>query len=188
MFAVSQCKKLNVFVSVVIDNFNRIKNAGENIFITSEQRAWIEMQKNLDLISEIEGSGPKQLNMAALDESRGYHAAGESRGCCGGGVRGCARACFRWLVRGAFRVVVGTRFEATIMALIMTNILVMCCSYEGEPPAHSAALEALNLVFLGCFWLEALLKLLAFGPAGCVRSLLAARCSLLAARYSRLTD
>jgi hypothetical protein len=145
---------LNVFVSVVIDNFNRIKNAGENIFITSEQRAWIEMQKNLDLISEIEGSGPKQLNTLAYES--------ETRG---GGSRGCWGGCCRWLVRRAFRVVVGTRFEGTIMALIMTNILAMCCSYEGEPPAHSAALEALNLVFLGCFWLEALLKLLAFGPS-----------------------
>ena len=128
---------LNVFVSVVIDNFNRIKSAGENIFVTPEQRAWIEMQRNLDLISEIEGSGGKAMQV--------QHGAA-------------------WPVRMAFHIVVGRRFEGMIMGLILTNILVMCCSYEGESAAYTATLEGLNLAFFSAFWLECVLKLLAFGP------------------------
>jgi hypothetical protein len=38
---------INLFVGVVIDNFNTIKEKEEldNMFVTEEQRMWIEIQK-----------------------------------------------------------------------------------------------------------------------------------------------
>lgn len=38
---------INLFVGVVIDNFNKIKEKSEtgNIFVTDRQRDWIEIQK-----------------------------------------------------------------------------------------------------------------------------------------------
>ena len=38
---------INLFVGVVIDNFNKIKEKSEtgNIFMTDKQREWIEIQK-----------------------------------------------------------------------------------------------------------------------------------------------
>ena len=38
---------INLFVGVVIDNFNKIKEKSEtgNIFVTDRQREWIEIQK-----------------------------------------------------------------------------------------------------------------------------------------------
>jgi len=38
---------INLFVGVVIDNFNTIKEKEElgNMFVTEQQRSWIEIQK-----------------------------------------------------------------------------------------------------------------------------------------------
>lgn len=58
---------LNLFIGVVIDNFNKIKESEEvgNLFVTDAQRNWMEMQhlmlsKNLQLKKKLPSNRCKQ--------------------------------------------------------------------------------------------------------------------------------
>ena len=64
---------INLFVGVVIDNFNKIKEKDEmgNCFVTQEQRSWIEIQKvclSKNLIKELRKPQGYQVKFTALTE------------------------------------------------------------------------------------------------------------------------
>ncbi|XP_036861567.2 voltage-dependent T-type calcium channel subunit alpha-1H isoform X1 [Manis javanica] len=74
-------------------------------------------------------------------------------------------------VSGELRRVVGSKyFSRGIMVAILTNTLSMGVEHHEQPDGLTNALEVSNIVFTSVFSLEMLLKLLACGPLGYVRS------------------
>ena len=55
-----------------------------------------------------------------------------------------------------------TVFETFIMICIVANMLQMAVGYEGSSPTYDQVLQVLNLIFSGIFFIEAVLKLIAF--------------------------
>lgn len=53
-------------------------------------------------------------------------------------------------------------FEYFIMILIIVNTITLAMKYHNQPPAYSAALDTLNIIFTFLFALESLLKIIAF--------------------------
>ncbi|KAA0159275.1 hypothetical protein FNF28_05910 [Cafeteria roenbergensis] len=125
---------LNLFVGVVIDNFNRMKvklgvEAGQSIFATPEQREWQKTRKYALLIRPFK----KEV----------------------GPTNPCRRATLA-LVRDP-------RFEWFIVGCILLNTGAMAATFFGQPTAYSTAMEIINYVFAGIFTIEAILKISAMG-------------------------
>ncbi|KAG8506345.1 Voltage-dependent T-type calcium channel subunit alpha-1H, partial [Galemys pyrenaicus] len=68
------------------------------------------------------------------------------------------------------RIVDSKYFNRGIMAAILTNTLSMGVEHHEQPEELTSALEISNVVFTSMFALEMLLKLLACGPLGYIRS------------------
>jgi hypothetical protein len=125
---------LNLFVGVVIDNFNRMKEklgveSGQSIFATPEQREWQKTRKYALMI-------------------RPYRKEPEPKS----PVRRCL-----------FRFVRNQRFEWFIMTCILVNTLTMAMTFYEQPTAYATALEIINYIFAVVFTLEAVLKISALG-------------------------
>lgn len=68
---------INLFVGVVIDNFNKIKEKDEmgNNFVTQEQRAWIEIQKVVlrkNLVKELTRPKGYQILFSKITDHIGF--------------------------------------------------------------------------------------------------------------------
>lgn len=61
-------------------------------------------------------------------------------------------------------VVTSNSFDIAIMSCIVLNMVQMALYIEGAPQSYVNALEGINLFFTSAFLLEAILKLIAFGP------------------------
>ncbi|KAL1265915.1 hypothetical protein QQF64_003942 [Cirrhinus molitorella] len=62
-----------------------------------------------------------------------------------------------------WQFVVSPPFEYSIMALIALNTIVLMMKYHGAPLAYDAVLKNLNIVFTTLFFMECVLKIIAFG-------------------------
>ncbi|XP_016094871.1 calcium channel, voltage-dependent, P/Q type, alpha 1A subunit, b [Sinocyclocheilus grahami] len=62
-----------------------------------------------------------------------------------------------------WQFVVSPPFEYSIMALIALNTIVLMMKYHGAPPTYDAVLKNLNIVFTTLFFMECVLKIIAFG-------------------------
>ena len=56
-------------------------------------------------------------------------------------------------------------FETAIMSVIVLNMIQMAMSYEGAPDAWNQFLEISNYFFTAIFFIEACLKLFAYGKS-----------------------
>jgi hypothetical protein len=65
--------------------------------------------------------------------------------------------------RGAYRLVMHRSFEPCIMALVVLNVVVMMTDHDKSSDAFDLAMYVINAFFTGCFVVEMLLKLHAFG-------------------------
>jgi len=125
---------LNLFVGVVIDNFNRMKvklgvEAGQSIFATPEQREWQKTRKYALMIRPFKKE-PEPTN-----------------------------ACRRCTLR----IVRDNRFEWGIVVCILINTAAMAATFFTQPSPYSLAFEIVNYVFAAVFTIEAVLKLIALG-------------------------
>ncbi|MEQ2294191.1 Voltage-dependent P/Q-type calcium channel subunit alpha-1A [Ameca splendens] len=60
--------------------------------------------------------------------------------------------------------VVSPPFEYSIMALIALNTIVLMMKFEGASKSYDNVLKYLNIVFTTFFFMESILKIIAFGP------------------------
>jgi len=63
-----------------------------------------------------------------------------------------------------FTIVQSNIFEYFIISVISLNTLFLCMDYWNAPELYSIALEIANLVCVAIFAIEAILKIVAFGP------------------------
>uniref|UniRef100_A0A8C2J4V2 Voltage-dependent N-type calcium channel subunit alpha n=1 Tax=Cyprinus carpio TaxID=7962 RepID=A0A8C2J4V2_CYPCA len=68
-----------------------------------------------------------------------------------------------------WQFVVSPPFEYSIMALIALNTIVLMMKYHGAPLTYDAVLKNLNIVFTTLFFMECVLKIIAFGPRNYIR-------------------
>ncbi|KAA0147079.1 hypothetical protein FNF31_07654 [Cafeteria roenbergensis] len=125
---------LNLFVGVVVDNFNRMKvklgvEAGQSIFATPEQREWQKTRKYALLIRPFKKESPPR--------------------------NPCRRA--------LLAVAQHPRFEWFIVGCILLNTGAMAATFFGQPTTYSLVLDVINYVFAAIFTLEAVLKISALG-------------------------
>ncbi|XP_061410681.1 sodium channel protein type 1 subunit alpha-like isoform X1 [Lethenteron reissneri] len=120
---------LNLFIGVIIDNFNQQKKkfGGEDIFLTEEQRKYHNAMKKL---------GSKKPRKPVPRPNNKY--------------QGMAYDLVHWQA-----------FEIGIMVLICLNMLTMMIEADEQSDAMRTALYITNIVFIGIFTTECVLKMFA---------------------------
>lgn len=124
---------LNLFVSVVIDNFKKMKAqlATEgSVFMTETQQRWVEMQRVIK-------RKPPEMMMPPLQNNR--------------------------LRVWAFDIIQMPKFEGFIMGCIIANVIVMAMTFKDEPQYWTDTLEGVNLLFGFIFICEAVMKIAGLG-------------------------
>lgn len=115
---------LNLFVGVIIDNFNKIKESeeigGKGLLITENQRKWIEIQ-HIMLRKSLKFKTPEP------------------------------KAKWRKFI---YEIVNHSYFEIFIMACIMLNTIVMAMRYARMTHTYDITLENLNYFFSVIFNIE----------------------------------
>ncbi|XP_019621206.1 PREDICTED: sodium channel protein type 4 subunit alpha B-like isoform X5 [Branchiostoma belcheri] len=128
---------LNLFIGVIIDNFNAQKKkpgdgdgSSADLFMTEDQKKYMEQMKKLGSKSPSKGIPRPDNNF-----------------------------------QGFFYDVAMTQaFEVVIMAFIMFNMLTMMMEHYGSSDQFKYILEKINLVFIAVFTGEMVWKMIAFGP------------------------
>lgn len=125
---------INLFVSVVVDNFRKIKRklqvgGTSSAFMTAAQLQWVDMQR---LVTRMR---PAPLKMPPKSPIR----------------------------QAAFRLVVSDTFEQVIMALIMLNVVIMAMTHRDMEDGWIDMMEVSNVIFMTIFALEMVLKLAGLG-------------------------
>eukprot|EP00163_Fabomonas_tropica_P029147 TRINITY_DN6158_c0_g1_i1.p1 TRINITY_DN6158_c0_g1~~TRINITY_DN6158_c0_g1_i1.p1 ORF type:complete len:1884 (+),score=375.64 TRINITY_DN6158_c0_g1_i1:93-5654(+) len=124
---------VNLFVGVVIDNFNAMKSKQNgSALLTRRQADWVEVQKVMVRYRPNIIPDPPTNWAPAL------------------------RTRFFYLVRDK-------RFEYSIVGLICLNIAMMATAHHEEPEVLTDTLDIANLVFTAVFTVEAILKLAGLG-------------------------
>lgn len=123
---------LNLFIGVIIDNFNRLKKEYEDsgaldIFLTPSQKAWFNTLK------KAANKKPKKM---------------------------ISRPQVKWQAR-LFDVIHSSKFETLIMVMICLNMLVMMIQHYGQSEQVDLTMNVINLVFTAIFTLEALVRIVA---------------------------
>jgi hypothetical protein len=128
---------VNLFIGVVIDNFNALQaaNDGRSILLTDEQQRWLAMQKLMLRMSPaafLNDSRPPPKGMFA-----------------------------RWCHSIVVAAPNNTRFETFIMMSIIFNTLLMATRHFQQTLEMTLSIEYLNLVFAFIFTIEAVMKITA---------------------------
>ncbi|CAM1295429.1 Uncharacterised protein r2_g457 [Pycnogonum litorale] len=121
---------LNLFIGVIIDNFNMLKKRYEggvlDIFLTDSQKNYYAAMKKL---------GRKKPQKIIHRPSNKYHAM-------------------------IYDVVMSNKFELVIFILILTNMVIMATEHYDQPPETTYTLEVFNIIFTSLFTVEATLKMI----------------------------
>lgn len=140
---------INLFVGVVVDNFNRLKleNDGHSVLLTSDQQRWLDVQRVMAKITLSDvAMKPKGSSLWAWFRGFCFELSDESSGN------------------------LAVPFEMLIIVCIGLNTVVMCCRHFGQPDSWTVFIDVANLVFAGIFTLEAIIKLLGLGVRHYFRS------------------
>jgi len=130
---------LNLFIGVIIDNFQdrkrMLENLGKNggLFLTPSQRRY------LNIVRKALAKTPHKMVMDPL----------------GSPIR---HFCFRMANSRAFEFVIG--------ACILINSVFFTTSYYGQSETMDIVQWVANTIFVGVFVLEAVIKMVGFGPKG----------------------
>ncbi|XP_078349240.1 sodium channel protein 1 brain-like [Oculina patagonica] len=121
---------LNLFVGVIIDNFNTLKQKYEELnsmgmLLTDSQRKWVTFLK------EAARKKPPTTQIRPQEKVFGV----------------------------LYDVVTGDRFEVAILTVIMCNMVMMTIQHHGQSEEISSVLRVSNYVFTGIFVLEAIVKI-----------------------------
>ncbi|XP_048586594.1 sodium channel protein 60E isoform X3 [Nematostella vectensis] len=123
---------LNLFVGVIIDNFNTLKKKYEEInsmgmLLTESQRKWVQ------ILMAAAKRKPPSNRLRPTD-------------------------CFRGKL---FDLVSSNQFEVFILTVIMCNMGMMMVQHYDQPPLTTVVLKIGNYVLVGIFLLEAIIKIIA---------------------------
>ncbi|ETO07378.1 sodium channel protein type 9 subunit alpha [Reticulomyxa filosa] len=123
----------NIFVSVVVDSFMRIKKQEEvNALITQDQAKWVRTKRYIERFPLISSKKtPKEP--------------------------------WRRYTLKIFDLIMKDSFEYFILGCIIVNVIFMMSSYEGESTKFGVALWAIDIVFVVIYWMEAVLKIIGLG-------------------------
>ena len=125
---------MELFVGVVIDNFNRLKETkGGNIFMTESQEEWAKTQAFIMKIKPEKKIHPPTSGFGAL-------------------------WCYNFVMPN-----LNPKFDQSIMACIIGNSVVMAMQHHGQSEVFSNFIEGMNYLFAFIFSVEAILKLNAMG-------------------------
>ncbi|XP_031570121.1 sodium channel protein 60E-like [Actinia tenebrosa] len=122
---------LNLFVGVIIDNFNTLKKKYEEIssmgmFLTESQRKWVQ------ILVAASRRKPPSKTIRPSD-------------------------CFRGKI---FDLVTSNKFEIFILTVIMINMGLMMVQHYRQPEDISNVMKIANFVLVGIFLFEAIIKLI----------------------------
>ena len=125
---------INLFVGVVIDNFNSLKaaNEGGGIFMTEEQKEW---SNTLKFVMKLR---PKRKFLPPTSK-------------------------LRKTAHDIVNVEKPISFDAFIMGCILLNSLIMAMEYHGMSDGYRMALTVINYIFALIFTIEMILKVMALG-------------------------
>ncbi|XP_072455042.1 sodium channel protein type 5 subunit alpha isoform X2 [Notamacropus eugenii] len=120
---------LNLFIGVIIDNFNQQKKklGGQDIFMTEEQKKYYNAMKKLG------SKKPQKPIPRPLNKYQGF----------------------------IFDIVTKQAFDVTIMFLICLNMVTMMVETDDQSPEKISILAKINLLFVGIFTGECLIKVIA---------------------------
>ncbi|XP_031560094.1 sodium channel protein 1 brain-like isoform X2 [Actinia tenebrosa] len=123
---------LNLFIGVIIDNFNRLKQEYEDsgslgFLLTPSQRSWV------NTIKKTYNRRPKKQPKRPTSKWRG------------------------WI----FDLIHQKKFEVFIMSVIMLNMISMMMQHHNQSQGFTNALRYSNYVFTGIFIVEAIIRLTA---------------------------
>jgi hypothetical protein len=130
---------LDLFVGVMIDNFNSLKreNDGDSILLTEEQKQWIKLQQMMVRIKpKSTSSRPRWSPIRALCYDIAYNEKYSYR---------------RW-------------FEAAVLGVILLNTFALAVRRLGMSEIEIRFVDVTNTLCGGIFAVEAAVKLLAVGP------------------------
>jgi len=129
---------MQLFVGVVIDNFNKMKEElgeGEMLLMTEAQSEWARMQKQVMKFKPI-----KRVRLP-----------------------GALPFCPKFVRVACYHFVRRPWFDHFIMGCIIVNSLVMAMKYFGANDTYEFALQVINFTFGAIFTVEAVMKLLGLG-------------------------
>ncbi|XP_016051656.1 PREDICTED: sodium channel protein type 5 subunit alpha isoform X3 [Miniopterus natalensis] len=120
---------LNLFIGVIIDNFNQQKKklGGQDIFMTEEQKKYYNAMKKLG------SKKPQKPIPRPLNKYQGF----------------------------IFDIVTKQAFDVTIMFLICLNMVTMMVETDDQSPEKVNILGKINLLFVGIFTGECIIKMAA---------------------------
>ncbi|XP_056659855.1 sodium channel protein type 5 subunit alpha isoform X1 [Monodelphis domestica] len=120
---------LNLFIGVIIDNFNQQKKKirGQDIFMTEEQKKYYNAMKKLG------SKKPQKPIPRPLNKYQGF----------------------------IFDIVTKQAFDVTIMFLICLNMVTMMVETDDQSPEKISILAKINLLFVGIFTGECVIKVIA---------------------------
>ncbi|XP_006890650.1 PREDICTED: sodium channel protein type 5 subunit alpha isoform X6 [Elephantulus edwardii] len=120
---------LNLFIGVIIDNFNQQKKklGGQDIFMTEEQKKYYNAMKKLG------SKKPQKPIPRPLNKYQGF----------------------------IFDIVTKQAFDVTIMFLICLNMVTMMVETDDQSPEKVNILAKINLLFVGIFTGECIVKMTA---------------------------
>lgn len=123
---------LNLFIGVIIENFNRLKQQYEDsgalgMFLTPGQRNWVNTLKKTYYRK------PKKQFKRPQNKFRA------------------------WL----FDLILQKKFEVFIMSVILVNMVTMMMEHHNQSESFTDALRYLNYIFTGIFIIEAVIRLIA---------------------------
>jgi hypothetical protein len=129
---------LNLFVGVVIDNFNRLKQEYDgSALLTEEQMKELKTEKLIRTLKINPDDTPPFSREWAMG--------------------GCLKTTGLRLM--AYKIVKHGSFDAVVMGFILANTLTMAMVYDGMSDAYESVLDGFNLLFASIFLLEAILKI-----------------------------
>ncbi|KAG1695921.1 Sodium channel protein 60E [Nymphon striatum] len=121
---------LNLFIGVIIDNFNMLKKRYEggvlDLFLTDSQKNYYTAMKKL---------GRKKPQKIIKRPSNKYHAI-------------------------IYDVVMSNKFELLIFLLILMNMIIMAIEHYDQSRLTAEVLEAFNVIFTSLFSCEAIIKII----------------------------
>jgi hypothetical protein len=129
---------LNLFVGVIIDEYNRLKRENESMLVTAEQRQWLDVHKMLLRIQ------PRRKWKRPEGEGLLMQLRGAAHDIC-------------------YKQPNANKFEFAIAAAIVLNTVLMMSAHFGQPKWWTEALCNSGVFFAVVFTMEAALKLLGGG-------------------------
>ena len=140
---------LNLFVGVIIDNFNRIRREeGKSILVTQAQEAWRRAELRMRAMQPVPRPPPPPDSAVPLVQR----------------LRKAQQACYKLTAEaGCENTPESAKFDNFIMGCIIVNTVSMSCSHFGQGDVAVKAIEVLNGIFAAIFTAEAAVKILGVG-------------------------